>query len=47
MLYESGLSQIDTAQFNNLNALKNKVRALKIESIRLHGEAFTMQHNYE
>ena len=27
--------------------LKTKVRALKIESIRMHGEAFKMEHEYE
>lgn len=27
--------------------LKQKVRALKIESIRLQGDAFKMQHEYE
>ena len=43
----SNLSQMDHVQFKTLTALKQKVRALKIESIRLHGDAFKMQHEFE
>ena len=38
---------MDSAQFKALTVLKTKVRALKIESIRMHGEAFKMEHEYE
>ena len=43
----SNLSQMDQTQFKVLTALKQRVRALKIESIRLHGDAYKMQHEYE
>ena len=44
---QSNLHQVDNNQFKQLMNLKTKVRSLKIESIRLHGDAFKMEHEYE
>ena len=38
---------MDSVQYKLLTILKQKVRSLKIESIRLQSDAFKMQHEHE